>query len=199
MAGSIALRSLLTMAFVVAGGYCTAQCVAALRTRVGAGRPIVAGNVAHVGMSAAMIGMVWWVPSWQVVTWEMAVFAIAGGWFAVRVVALRQHATTGCVARTATERGPVHSKLACAHHAAAMGAMVWMLGVMVARPGMAAMPSHGGVTPASRAVTAAVLGVYFTIAAALWFVVARRRGRVPGASAHALMSAAMGTVALTLA
>jgi hypothetical protein len=80
-----------------------------------------------------------------------------------------------------------------------MGAMVWMLGVMVAHPAMAGMPSHGGVTPVSRAVTAAVLGVYFAIAAALWFVVGRRRGRVPGASAHALMSAAMGTVALTLA
>jgi hypothetical protein len=198
MAGSIALRSLLTIAFVLAGGSCTAQCVAALRTRVGGGRPIVAANVAHVGMSAAMIGMVWWVPAWHVVTWEMAVFAIAGGWFAVRVVALREHAT-GCDRRTATERGPVHSKLACAHHAAAMGAMVWMLGVMVAHPAMAGMPSHGGVTPVSRAVTAAVLGVYFAIAAALWFVVGRRRGRVPGASAHALMSAAMGTVALTLA
>ncbi|HEY7175994.1 MAG TPA: DUF5134 domain-containing protein [Micromonosporaceae bacterium] len=198
MAGSIALRSLLTIAFVLAGGYCTAQCVTALRTRVGGGVPIVAGNVAHVGMSAAMIGMVWWAPSWHVVTWEMAVFAVAGGWFAVRVVALRQHAS-GCVARTAAERGPVHSKLACAHHAAAMGAMVWMLGVMVAPPGMAGMPSHGGVTPAARVVTAAVLGIYFAIAAALWFVAGRRRGRVPGASAHALMSAAMGTVALTLA
>src|SRR5262245_3421037 len=139
MVGSTALRWLLTAAFALAGAYCTAQCMAAVRARSQGRVPTVLANLAHVAMSSAMIGAVWWATSWRVVTWEMAIFAVAGGWFAVRVVALRQHAT-GCDPHTLASRGSVHSKLACAHHAAAMAAMVWMLTVMVARPGMAGMP-----------------------------------------------------------
>ncbi|HEU0240987.1 MAG TPA: DUF5134 domain-containing protein [Micromonosporaceae bacterium] len=198
MGGTIALRWLLTAAFALAGSYCTAQCLAMLRTRTEGRAATVLANVAHVAMSLAMIGAVWWAPSWRVVTWEMAIFAVAGGWFAVRVIALRQRAT-GCVRHTPTSRGGVYSKLACAHHAAAMAAMVWMLTAMVARPGMAGMPTHASATPTSRALTAAVLGGYFAVAAACWLVGGTRRRGVPGATAHGLMSAAMGTAFLTLA
>jgi hypothetical protein len=198
MAGSLALRWLLTAAFALAGGYCTAQSLTAIRARVRLDGPAILANLAHLAMSAVMIGMVWWAPSWHVVTWEMALFAVAGGWFAVRIVGLSQHAAAPTTP-TSLMRGPVHSKLACAHHAAAMAAMVWMVTVMAARPGMPGMPVHTGVVPASRALTAAVLGVYFAIAAALWLVAIRRRRRVPGSAAHALMSAAMGTTLLTLA
>jgi hypothetical protein len=198
MAGSFALRWMLTVAFALAGGYCAAQCATWLRVQCNGNAAAIAANMAHSAMSVAMIAMVWWAPSWRVVTWEMAGFAVAGGWFAVRTVALGQHAA-GCGARTSAGRGAIHSKLACAHYAAAMAAMVWMLAVMLTHPGMAGMPTHVGSTPASRAVTAAVLGGYFVIASALWLVVGRRRERVAASTAHALMSAAMGTAFLTLA
>jgi hypothetical protein len=198
MAGSFALRWTLTVAFALAGGYCAAQCATWLRVRRTGNAAAVAANMAHSAMSVAMIAMVWWAPSWRVITWEMAGFAVAGGWFAVRTVALGQRAI-GCGVRTSPDGGAIHSKLACAHYAAAMAAMVWMLAAMLGRGGMASMPRHVGSTPASRAVTAAVLGGYFVVASALWLVVGRRRERVAGSTAHALMSAAMGTAFLTLA
>jgi hypothetical protein len=80
-----------------------------------------------------------------------------------------------------------------------MAAMVWMLTVMSARPGMPGMSPHGPSAPATRALVASALAVYFTIAAAIWLVDARRRRRMPGSSAQALMSAAMGTAVVTLA
>ena len=80
-----------------------------------------------------------------------------------------------------------------------MATMVWMLTVMAARPGMSGMSSHGASAPATRALVATVLAVYFAIAAAVWMASARRRRRMPGSSAHALMSAAMGTAVVTLA
>ena len=77
--------------------------------------------------------------------------------------------------------------------------MVWMLTVMAARPGMPGMSTHGGSAPATRALIAMSLAVYFVIAAAIWLASARRRRRTPGSSAQALMSAAMGTAVVTLA
>jgi Domain of unknown function (DUF5134) len=198
MAGSLVLRWLLTAAFALAGGYCTIQSVASWRARRRMDMSALTANVAHVSMSAAMIAMVWWALSWQVLTWELTAFAVAGGWFAVRIVAMSQRSVEGA-ARTATTHGPAHSKLACAHHTAAMAAMVWMLTVMATHPGMRGMPSHAPTLPASRAFAAAVLGVYFVVAAAMWLVWFRRRQRVPGSAAHALMSAAMGTAFFTLA
>jgi hypothetical protein len=149
-------------------------------------------------MSAVMVGMVWWAPSWRIATWEIALFAVAGGWFAVRVVAMTQHAAA---ARThpALPHGPAHSRLGCAYQATAMAAMVWMLTVMAARPGMPGMSPHGASAPAARALVALVLAAYFAIAAAVWLASARRRRRMPGSSAQALMSAAMGTAVVTLA
>jgi hypothetical protein len=194
--GELVLRWALTIAFVLAGGYCTAQCVSVLRARGRLDTSTLVANVAHLAMSAVMVGMVWWAPSWRVVTWEIAVFALAAGWFAVRVVAMAHPVATRSQPRL--PHGPAHSKLGCAYQATAMAAMVWMLTAMAVRPGMAGM-SHGGSAPATRAVTATLLAVYFAIAAAVWLASAGRRRRMPGSSAQALMSAAMGTAIVTLA
>src|SRR5262249_40947831 len=160
---------LLSAAFALAGGYCTIQGIASLHGRRRLDTPGLTANVAHVSMSAAMIAMVWWAASWQVLTWELTAFAVAGGWFAVRIVAMSQRSAEGA-SRTATRHGPAHSKRACAHQAAAMAAMVWMLTAMATRPGMPGMRTHAPILPASRAVAAAVLGVYFLVAAAMWLV-----------------------------
>jgi hypothetical protein len=195
--GGLVLRWSLTIAFVLAGGYCTAQCVGVLRARGRLDTSTLLANLAHLAMSAVMVGMVWWAPSWRVVTWEIALFAVAAGWFAVRVVAMAQR-SAGSGPHTSMPHGPAHSKLGCAYQATAMAAMVWMLMAMAGRDGMAGM-SHGGSAPATRALTATVLAVYFAIAAAVWLASARRRRRMPGSSAQALMSAAMGTAIVTLA
>lgn|GEM_PF-6201124 len=200
MDGSLVLRWLLTIAFVLAGVSCTAQCVTVLRAHGRLDASTLLGNVAHLAMSTVMVGMVWWALPWRVATWEIAVFAVAGGWFAVRVVAMTQHAA---VARAhPLPHGPAHSRLGCAYQATAMAAMVWMLTVMAARPGMPGMPgmsTHGGGGPTTRALIAILLAVYFAITTAVWLASARRRRRMPGSSAQALMSAAMGTAIVTLA
>ena len=197
MVGELVLRWALTVAFVLAGGYCTAQCVGVLRARGRLDTSTLLANVAHLAMSAVMVGMVWWAPSWRVVTWEIALFALAAGWFAVRVVAMAQPvAATRAQPRPA--HGPAHSKLGCAYQATAMAAMVWMLTAMAGRPGMVGM-SHGRGAPATRAMAATLLAVYFAVAAAVWLASAGRRRRMPGSSAQALMSAAMGTAIVTLA
>ena len=197
MDGSLVLRWSLTVAFVLAGVYCTAQCIVVLRAEGRRDASTLLGNLAHLAMSTVMVGMVWWAPSWRVATWEIALFAVAGGWFAVRVVALTQRAAAH--AHPALPHGPAHSRLGCAYQATAMAAMVWMLTVMSARPGMPGMAPHGPGAPATRALVASALAVYFTIAAAIWLVDARRRLRMRGSSAQALMSAAMGTAVVTLA
>ena len=197
MDGSLVLRWSLTVAFALAGGYCTAQCVGVLRTRGRLDTSTLLANVAHLAMSAVMVGMVWWTVSWRVVTWEIALFAVAAGWFAVRVVAMAQPVAAG-QPRAPLPHGPAHSKLGCAYHATAMAAMVWMLTAMAGRPTMAGM-SHGGSRPSTRALTATLLAVYFAVAAAVWLASARRQRRMPGSSAQALMSAAMGTAIVTLA
>lgn len=198
MDGPLMLRWLLTGAFVLAGVYCTAQCVNVLRAHGRFDATTLLGNVAHLAMSTVMAGMIWWAPSWRVATWEIALFAVAGGWFAVRVVAMTQHAA---IARPhpALPHGPAHSRLGCAYQATAMAAMVWMLTVMAVRPGMPGMSTHGASASATRALVATSLAVYFAIAAAIWLASARRRRRMPGSSAQALMSAAMGTAVVTLA
>jgi hypothetical protein len=195
--GSLVLRWSLTVAFALAGGYCTAQCVGALRSHGRLDTSTLLANVAHLAMSAVMVGMVWWTASWRVVTWEIALFAVAAGWFAVRVVAMAQPVAAGRP-RAPLPHGPAHSKLGCAYHATAMAAMVWMLTAMAGRPTMAGM-SHGGSPPSTRALTATLLAVYFAVAAAVWLASARRQRRMPGSSAQALMSAAMGTAIVTLA
>jgi hypothetical protein len=195
--GSLVLRWSLTVAFALAGGYCTAQCVGVLRTRGRLDTSTLLANVAHLAMSAVMVGMVWWTASWRVVTWEIALFAVAAGWFAVRVVAMAQPVAAGRP-RAPLPHGPAHSKLGCAYYATAMAAMVWMLTAMAGRPTMAGM-SHGGSPPSTRALTATLLAVYFAVAAAVWLASARRQRRMPGSSAQALMSAAMGTAIVTLA
>ena len=198
MDGPLMLRWLLTGAFVLAGVYCTAQCVNALRAHGRFDATTLLGNVAHLAMSTVMAGMIWSAPSWRVATWEIALFAVAGGWFAVRVVAMTQHPAVSRQHPT-LPHGPAHSRLGCAYQATAMAAMVWMLTVMAARPAMPGMSTHAASAAATRALVATSLAVYFAIAAAIWLASARRRRRMPGSSAQALMSAAMGTAVVTLA
>jgi hypothetical protein len=196
--GSFVLRWLLTVAFVLAGVYCTVQCIGVLRAERRGDAATLVGNLAHLAMSTVMAGMVWWAPSWRVATWEIALFAVAGGWFAVRVVAMTQRASVSH-AHSALPHGPAHSRLGCAYQATAMATMVWMLTVMAARPGMPGMSPHGAGAPSTRAFVVTALAVYFGIAAAVWIASARRRRRMPGSSAQALMSAAMGTAVVSLA
>jgi len=68
--GPLMLRWLLTGAFVLAGVYCTAQCVNALRAHGRFDATTLLGNVAHLAMSTVMAGMIWSAPSWRVATWR---------------------------------------------------------------------------------------------------------------------------------
>jgi hypothetical protein len=178
---SLAPRIALTVAFALIGAVCGWRAIrgAACRTR---NDRIDAAT--HLSMSASMVAMVWfrpWLPDWQ-----MAVFAVAGGWFVVRAVQ---------AGGTAAER------LRRLHHGLVLAVMVGMLYRMMPAP-MAVMAM-----PQSRSVPAlaAGAGIYClitsTLLAAGGFAALRhgfnRSGyavRVTDDLGHAVMAAGMGAM-----
>jgi hypothetical protein len=199
MAGPPAVRWLLTVAFLLAGGYCGVRCVRLLRPGRRLDAAALVSDLTHLAMSAVMVAMVWSWTSTTAVQWEATLFGVAAGWYAVRWVALAP--------RRAGHPGG-HPRLAYAHHALGMVAMVWMLTTMplpgpAARtspmPGMGVMPAAGvpGVS-ARNIVTALILGTYFAVAAIGWLVAARRARGGLGGTVHVVMSAAMGAALLAL-
>jgi len=76
----------LTATFAVTGCYCLARCVYFFRS--GVKHPVSrrATELAHLAMSAAMVAMLRLVTSWDRWNFQLTVFAVLAGWFAVRAL-----------------------------------------------------------------------------------------------------------------
>jgi Domain of unknown function (DUF5134) len=196
---SLLIRMVLTVAFLVAGALCLRRCFARAEDTT----PIARLNdTTHVGMTVAMLAMVWAPP---VSAWSLQVtaFAAASAWFLVQAtgVPMSAHGLSISPAGTAgircARRGDFH-RLGCLHHAALMLTTVWMLG---AGPGMV-MADHPAPPswPLSR--PAVLIGLYCLIATPVCVVAAirgwRRGGTGRTAVAEPVMTAAMGGMALLL-
>jgi hypothetical protein len=121
------LRTLLTVAFVAAGGFCLRRCVAGGPDTRPATRVDDAG---HVVMTVLMVAALWVTPRFP--AWQAAVLAVACGWFAVRAAARPATGTlhAAAPARSAGCADAHHRegrRLRCAHHAALTGLSAWMI------------------------------------------------------------------------
>lgn len=180
-----ALRLGLAVAYFAAGAFCLRRVVRAS----GAGERLGYGTHALMALSMATTALFkpWW-PDWQ-----MVVFAVAGGWYAVR-------ATGTSLAVAAVARAP-GLRVRCAHHAVVMAAMVWMLYATVSAPPASA--TGGMAAPGVRApALSTVSGVYCLIAAVLLLsasgvAAVRRRGAAEDA-VYAVMTAGAGMMLLAI-
>ncbi len=200
------VRIVLTIAFAVTGAFCLWRCVDFWRSRRLSDR---IGYGAHVLMAVSMVAMVWAPP--PLVGWQMAIFALATGWFVVQAVGVSGLTLRSAAAPVQVAEHGHHDRPRCLHHAALMALMVWMFQAMSpsAMAGMNAggrdgmTMSHGaGSTP----VVAMTGGVYATVAAALLGIAAlvalRRRGDGRSAredAAHAVMTAGMAGMLFVMA
>ncbi|MFI5894923.1 DUF5134 domain-containing protein [Actinoplanes sp. NPDC051513] len=160
-------------------------------------------RVIHVVGCAAMILASWsWgskLPVWP----QEAAFTLAAGWFFVRAV-------HGPLDRTQSHGSRWHDF----HHAAMAGAVTWSIAVMTDPHTMGGHPASARPAPAvspADGLTAAVLTVYFVVAAWPWLSVAlravrksnhhelgKRRPAVEAAS-HGVMSIGMAAMFLAMA
>lgn len=174
MIQSVALSWILTAVFAVAGVYWVGHGVLSLTRTTANGWGEGSTDVAHVLMCLGMIAMLWpWghlVPRWP----QVVAFVVAAAWFLLRAF---------LPGRWAHSR----SRGECAYHVVAMGAMAWMIALMmgaghdtVSMPGMA-MPQN----LALYAVVAnRVLAVCFALMTVWWLAGAvdlRRTPTVAGA------------------
>ena len=197
------LRVAVTVGFLVSGAWCLWRCVDLARSRRLADG---IGYAAHVLMAVSMVAMVW-SPPWLAGS-QMAVFAVACGWFVVQAVgipvaALRLHPESAPTVVTGMHSGP-GGRLRCAHHAVLMAVMVWMFHTLTA--GSMAMPGMSAPAPGRTPVFAAVGGVYAVIVAGLLAVTAlaaprrTRSGLSSGDDAvHAVMTGGMAVMLLVMA
>jgi hypothetical protein len=164
-----------------------------------------------------MVAMVWFAP--PLVAWQMALFALAGGWFAVQATGVRfaslrlapadgrtglpdvTNAAGDGAMTCASGRG---GRARCAHHAIVMALMVWMLrsaGTGMDRMAGMVMSSRVGAVPAVGGSYCIAVGVVLVAAAAV--SIARRRGAqratVRDDLAHGLMTAGMAAMLFAMA
>jgi hypothetical protein len=212
------LRDPVAVAFVVAGGFCLCRCVSVAVSRRLADR---VGYGAHALMCGSMVVMVWYAP--PLLAWQMALFAIAGGWFAVQATGIRlaslrlspAGAAAGLPAGAAADRVAGDAtcasrgrggRLRCAHHAAVMALMVWMLRGMTSGAG----GMRGMLMPSQTLAGPAVVGglycaaVGFALVSTAGVAVWRRRhgrnrGTVLDDLAHGLMTAGMAAMLFAMA
>jgi hypothetical protein len=173
---AVILRWTLSFAFTLNGCYCLARC-----TGQGHRRMDRVGDLAHGGMAAVMLAMLWaWDhgDAWGV---QALVFAAAGAWFIVRALAGGETKPTA-----SPGRGLWHQGLA-------MTGMAWMLLRMPAMPAtaghvMAGMTGQhvGGLDAPTTA-----LGAYLLIAPAWW--VWRMRAAPMGSTRAAVLVCAGGS------
>jgi uncharacterized membrane protein len=108
----------LTITFTLTGAYCLARCGHFVSS--GRNHPVSgwATELAHLAMSAAMVGVLWSTRSWDRHGIQLTVFALLAGWFAVRAVV-----------GPPSDRlpGPVASRPALLHETVGFAAMCWML------------------------------------------------------------------------
>ena len=143
------LRIALTLGFVLVGGFCLWRCADLSRSRSWGDR---IGYGAHTLMCASMLAMAWLPP--VLVGWQIAVFALACGWFVIRALGLPATSV-----RLSTEpvtpvalmaHADLGGRLRCLHHAVLMAVMVWMFRVLsggsMAMPGMPRSSGAAGPT-----------------------------------------------------
>ncbi len=135
MASSVFLRWSLTAVFGVLGGYCLLRCCLPALTHAGHLLSELVSDAAHLAMSAAMIAMLWALTRGDPWGVQMAIFAVATGWYLVRA---------------ADARHDTRHRLGLAHQGVAMAAMFWMYGQMMAPGGAMRMP---GMTMSGTAMT----------------------------------------------
>jgi hypothetical protein len=179
---------IVTLGFLITGGFCLWRCVELARSRRLGDR---IGYGAHALMSGSMVAMVWSPP--VLVGWQMAIFALAAGWFVVQAVgvpvaSLRlSSGSTIPVAPTAhAGRG---GRIRCLHHAVLMAVMVWMFHAVSAgstsMPGMKTSDAPG-LTPAlatTRAVHAIAAAALLAVGA---LAAPRRRQSAKSMGDHAV-------------
>ena len=193
---------IVTCGFLVTGGFCMWWCVELGRSRRLGDR---IGYGAHALMSGSMVAMVWSPP--VLVGWQMAVFALAAGWFVVQAVGvpaaslrLSTGSTTPVAPTAYAGRG---GRVRYLHHAVLMAVMVWMFHAVSAgstsMPGMKTSDAPG-LTPA----LATTRAVYAIAAAALLAAAAlaapRRRQCVRSMGDHAVHTVmTIGMAAMVMA
>ncbi|GAA4884939.1 DUF5134 domain-containing protein [Saccharopolyspora cebuensis] len=206
MMASPLLQWALTALFAGTAAWSVARLVAA---RTGPAERISA--LCHLGMGAAMLAMVWvHLP----VVPQVVAFAIAALWFAVR-------ALVGPRWRDEFQ----HPRIAHLHHAATMGAMVWMAATMPvlmrassggghqhhhAAGAQVALAPEAAAVPAAITAVTAVLAGYFVLSCLPWLSTAFDLGRTLPAptgpagrraldhACHGAMSFGMGAAFLGL-
>jgi hypothetical protein len=208
------LRDPATLAFVVAGGFCLWRCASVAVSRRLADR---VGYGAHALMCGSMVAMVWFAT--PLVAWQMAVFALAGGWFAVQATGVRfgslrltqsgggaglpgrpDAAVNGAIACEGSRGG----RARCAHHAVVMALMVWMLrsaGTGTVRMAGMVMPSRAGAVPLAGGGYCVAVAVLLVGAAAVSIARGRdaQQATVRDDVAHGLMTAGMAAMLFAMA
>lgn len=216
MISSMLLRVLLTVLFAGTGLWCLLVAV----RRFPRLRPPMTDRIswlAHAVMSAGMIAMAWPIGMSLPVSPQLVLFALITLWFLG--LAVRGHRP--CIGHGARRRLP-HM-----HHAAMMGAMVWMLAAMplamsagggsgghhhhamaasIAMPGMPGMSmGESPGLPIAFVIANLVLGGYFLISSLGWIASAadyartgRHRFAAGESTCHAAMSIGMGGMLLAM-
>ncbi len=196
----------LTAVFVLATGFCVWRCVSSTRRSPLADRTSYG---LHALMCASMAVMVWSPPPLAV--WQMALFLVAAGWFAVRatgvtLASLRVRPTGAAGSqRPATGSCSAHEgrsgRTRCLHHAIVMALMAWMIGATSTWAGMAGMAM-------SRAATGpALVGGAYCLASGVLLVAVGGRGAASGGFVrpgvrddvvHGVMTAGMAVMLLAM-
>lgn len=185
----LALRAPLTVAFVVVAVYCLVRCVAPAPGADGHRWTQRLSDLAHLTMCALMTATLWALVGPDRWGAQLAVCAVATGWFAVRVL----HAPGG----------PAHPvRWGLAHQAVTMAAMFWMTWSMSAPTrigpagtGTTAMEMAGHPVPPSG--VRLVLAGYLALATVWWLARSWRRdafGAAGDAACQALMTGAMSVM-----
>ncbi len=207
MALPLLVRAALTVAFSASGAVHLWRCLAGPARRPGNGIEVV-NDLIHLLMSVEMVAMAWRAPlrdRWGV---QLTVFAVATGWFLVQAIAplpvgsvvFGAAGTSDLRCRAWSARHSsraLGARAACLQHAIIAAVMVWMIAVMPAADGIAAVPSAGSETVrtaghmagmamssasvavdgAARPYPGAWLSGYLLLSASSWLVVAFRAGR----------------------
>lgn len=191
--------------FAGAGWYCAHRCFGSRRRHIGGIDRINYG--AHLLMNLSMLAMVWTVP--RLVAWQMPLFAIICGWFAMQATGVPLTAAAWSVQPHAagmhvrpSGRYDWTDRLRYIHHAAGMAAMVWMLDRMTDMS--TTMPGMVTARRDSTALIAAGAGAYCLVAVVLLAAVAARgrprptggHGSLADDVCHALMT--IGTAVMIL-
>jgi hypothetical protein len=187
-----AARVAVTLGFLVTCVFCVWRCVELAGTRRLSDR---IGYGAHAVMAVSMVAMVWSPP--VLADWQMAIFGLAAGFFAVQALGISSTSLRLATAGAPTTHECAGARIRCMHHAVLMAVMVWMF--HAASSGSMSMPGM------KHSMLALAGAVYAIIAAAL-LAVAALAARPPRAgtpasddAAHTVMTIGMAVMLMAMA